>query len=171
VTETANATPTTAAATDPEAIHDPTKATPALDDPQKHPETNSRHLHPHPKSKKKKAKSSNATPTPLQRAPQPALEAPAENPSTAPVDANHLPEEVTANAPALPAALPTAKRLREEIAAVVRQGSTDTCPAEELLGRLRVETAVVIVRGTRKSAGNLIGMSLGVGGRGVGVGL
>ena len=171
-TETASATPTIEAANDPEATRDPTKATPALDDPQKHPETNSHRLHhPHPKSKKRKAKSSNATPTPLQRAPQSALEAPAENPSTVPADANHLLEEVTANALALPAALPTAKRLRGVIAAVVRQGLIDTCLVEERLERLHVETAVVIARGTRRSAGSPIGTFRGAGGRGVGVGL
>ena len=171
MTETANATPTTAAATDPEVNHDLTKMNPALADPQKHPETNYHRLHhPHPKSKKRKAKSSNATPTPP-HAPQSALEAPAESPSTVPADANHLPEEVTANELVPPAALPTAKRLRGETAAVVRQGLIDTCLVEERLGRLRVETAVVIARGTRRSVGCLIGTFLGVGGRGVGVGL
>jgi hypothetical protein len=167
-TETANATPTIEAANDPEATPDPTKATPALEDPQKLPEINYHHLHRHhPKSKKKKAKSSSATPTPL-HAPQSALEAAAE---ILTADANRHPDEPTANALALPAALPTAKHLRGETAVVVPLVLTDMCLAEEHPERPHVETAVVIARGIRRSAGNRIGMSLGVGGRGLGVGL
>jgi hypothetical protein len=167
-TETASVTPTIEAANDPEATHDPTKATPAPDDPQKPPETNSHHPHrPHPKSKKKKAKSSNAILTPL-HAPQLALEVAVE---ILIADANRHQDELTANAPALPAALLIAKRLRDEIAAVAPRASTGMCLVEGLRGRLRGEIAVVIVRGTRRSAGSLIGMFLGVGGRGVGVGL
>ena len=167
-TETASATPTIEAANDPEATRDPTKATPALEDPQKLPEISYHHHHRrHPKLKKKKAKLSNAT-LPPQHAPQLALGAAAESPIA---DANRHQDEPTASALVLPAALPTAKHPRDETGAAAPLASTDMSLVEELRGRPRVETAVVIVRGIRRSGGSRIAMFLGVGGRGVGAGL
>ena len=180
-TETANATPTTAAATAsvnvPEAIHEPTKATPEPGESRKYPEMLYHRLRQHPKSKKKRAKSSNATPP---RASRLAPEAAAET-HTVGATLHHLrPDEATVNAPALhPAALPTNLLLpptRGETAAAVPLESIDTCLAEGLLVRLLGETVVVIVRGTRKNAGeHLIDMFLvvarGTGVNGVGVGL
>lgn len=163
VTEIANATRTTAAATEPEANQEPTKVTPVLDESRKLPATNYRHRH-RPKRKKKKAKSSNAT-LPLQCAPQPAREAAAENPIA---DANRHPDEATANALAPLVAPRTAKLLRGETAAAAPRVSTDMCLVEGRLESPRAGTAVVIVRDTRRNAGSLIATFLEVRGRGVG---